>query len=480
MVTLSLGLDDFIAPSLACVKPIQIDPSKPNRVISFEAGENEPVREEARATAKVTLNDCLACSGCVTSAETVLVEQQSVSEFLRHVATGEAQLVVCSISPVARAALAAHAGIGVLEAFGRLSGFFRRLGCHHVFDCGMASDLCLQQAGLEFVQRFRAHAEERRASPLPVLSSSCPGWVCYAEKVQGAAVLPLLSRVKSPQQVAGSLLKYGFAAAQRVPPERTYHVSVMPCFDKKLEASRDDFFNPAAGAEGTRDVDCVLSSAEVAKLLEERGETLQATEAAPLDGAHASGLCALSAPDRLTYSSPGGSGGLAAHVFRAAALELFGVAIPAAEPLQWKAGRNKDIRELSLEVGGATVLRFAQAFGFRNIQNVVRRAKAGGSPYHYVELMACPGGCANGGGQPRVASKLPQDAAARVEHIERLMVSEAEGELRPALDNPRLAALYQPGGLLEGGPLGERAQRYLTTQYHAVEASTQNAMTIQW
>ena len=96
--------------------------------------------------AKVTLNDCLACSGCVTSAESVLVEQQSVSEFLRHLATGEAQLVVCSISPVARAALAAHAGIGVLEAFGRLSGFFRRLGCHHVLDCGMASDLCLQQA----------------------------------------------------------------------------------------------------------------------------------------------------------------------------------------------------------------------------------------------------------------------------------------------------------------------------------------------
>ena len=73
-----------------------------------------------------------------------------------------------------------------------------------------------------------------------MLSSSCPGWVCYAEKVQGAAVLPLLSKVKSPQQVAGSLLKYGLAAGKQVAPERTYHVTVMPCFDKKLEASRDD------------------------------------------------------------------------------------------------------------------------------------------------------------------------------------------------------------------------------------------------
>ena len=312
-----------------------------------------------------------------------------------------------------------------------------------------------------------------------MLSSSCPGWVCYAEKVQGAAVLPLLSKVKSPQQVAGSLLKYGLAAGKQVAPERTYHVTVMPCFDKKLEASRDDFFNPEAGAEGTRDVDCVLSSGEVVKLLEERGETLQATEAATLEDAYDTGLCGLSASGRVTYSAPGGSGGMAEHVFRAAALELYGVTLPAGEALQWKAGRNKDIRELSLEVGGATVLRFAQAFGFRNIQNVVRRAKVGGSPYHYIEIMACPGGCANGGGQPRVASKLPQDSAARVEHIERLMVSDAEVELRAPADNPQLAAIYQAGGLLEGGPLGEAAQRHLTTQYHAVE-NTQNAMTIQW
>ena len=121
-----------------------------------------------------------------------------------------------------------------------------------------------------------------------------------------------------------------------------------------------------------------------------------------------------------------------------------------------------------------------QAFGFRNIQNVVRRAKSGASPYHYVELMACPSGCANGGGQPRVASKSPKDAAARVEHIERLMVGGAETECRQPAENPQLAALYGAGGFLEGGPLGARAQHHLTTQYHAVEASSQNAMTIQW
>ena len=106
--------------------------------------------------------------------------------------------------------------------------------------------------------------------------------------------------------------------------------------------------------------------------------------------------------------------------------------------------------------------------------------QVGGSPYHYVELMACPSGCANGGGQPRIASKLPHEAAARVEHIERLMVSEAEAECRAPAANPQLAAIYAAGGFLEGGPLGETAQRHLTTQYHAVEASKQSALTIQW
>ena len=106
---------------------------------------------------------------------------------------------------------------------------------------------------------------------MPLLSSSCPGWVCYAEKMVGSAVLPHLSRVKSAQQIQGTLVKYAYAASVSVRPERVCHVSVMPCFDKKLEASRDEFFNPDAGSEGTRDVDCVLSSAELLSLVDSRG-----------------------------------------------------------------------------------------------------------------------------------------------------------------------------------------------------------------
>ena len=245
---------DFISPSLACVKPMQIDKSKPNRHILRLEGLQDEQEVAVRATAKVTLNDCLACSGCITSAETVLVTQQSTAEFLRCV--GSFEHVYVSLSPAARAAIAVHNGLSLRETHGRLTAFFKGLGCHRVLDNGLASDLNLLQTAAEFIHRFRASAPAPAAAsgasdgdaamplaprsdalPLPLLTSSCPGWVCYAEKVVGASVMPHMSLVKSPQQIMGTLLKYGYGAAHGTPPEAVYHVSVMPCFDKKLEAS---------------------------------------------------------------------------------------------------------------------------------------------------------------------------------------------------------------------------------------------------
>ena len=215
-VKLSIGMGDFISPSLACVKPMQIDRAKPNRVLRLE-GLQDDTGGPQRAVAKVTLNDCLACSGCVTSAETVLISQQSSAEFLRGLASPAIRLVLISISPAAGAAIAVHLGIGLREALARLGGFFKGLGCHRVVDCGLAADLNLVQTAAEFVGRFRAASlpppMKEASAPLPVLSSTCPGWVCYAEKVHGAAVTAHLSAVKSPQQIQGTLVKYAHASA---------------------------------------------------------------------------------------------------------------------------------------------------------------------------------------------------------------------------------------------------------------------------
>ena len=235
---------DFITPSLACVKPVQIDTSKKNRVLRIENedGTSSSAAEEAPKVAKVTLNDCLACAGCITSAETVLVEQQSIGEFERMLSSAGSSydMVVISLSAPARAAIAVHCGLGLRETHGRLSGFLKSIGCHSVLDCGVATDLGLMQSAAEFVHRFRASAASAAratsgastaadcsavdvsdasssaaasALPLPLLTSSCPGWVCYAEKMVGDSVLPYLSRVKSPQQIAGTLIKYAYAAS---------------------------------------------------------------------------------------------------------------------------------------------------------------------------------------------------------------------------------------------------------------------------
>ena len=557
---------DFITPSLACVKPVQIDTSKKNRVLRIEGTDGAAAEEEeVPKVAKVTLNDCLACAGCITSAETVLVEQQSIEEFERMLSSASSayDLVVVSLSAPARAAIAVHSGLGLRETHGRISGFLKGIGCHSVLDCGVASDLSLMQAAAEFVHRFRAASASAAAAaaiaapaggaeasedsamdvsdgpagptsvgalPLPVLTSSCPGWICYAEKMVGEAVLPYLSRVKSPQQVAGTLIKYAHAAACGIAPERVCHVSIMPCFDKKLEAARDDFFNASAGKDGTRDVDCVLSSAELLTLLERRGcaslgvapgcepdvtppysglaaacVEVAGGAAAGSGGSSGSGGAGsggagsggagsdgsssgdgggnssgegggLGAIGAFTYAAPGASGGMAEFVFRVAAKELFGVDLPPG-PMPWVQGRNADIHELELQQGGATVLKFCRAYGFRNIQNIVRRAKSGKCPYQLVELMACPGGCANGGGQPRPPRG---EAQTRTAAVEAMLVHPEETRPRWPIEHPTVQALYADGGFLAGGPQGEACQRHLLTAFHAIDPSKQNPLTISW
>jgi hypothetical protein len=234
-VKLSLGLDDFISPSAACVKPIKAkkQAGRGHAVLRLEGADGAEDGEDDRAAvARITLNDCLACSGCITSSESVLITQQSSAEFLRRLQSPSTRLNLVVISPAARAAIATHVGLSLRETQGRLAGFLQGLGAHALLDCGLATDLHLVQVAAEFVARYRAaHPLARSAAapcdcggggapgPLPVLSSSCPGWVCYAEKTQGAAVLPYLSTVKSPQQIMGTLLKYAYAPTLGLKPQ---------------------------------------------------------------------------------------------------------------------------------------------------------------------------------------------------------------------------------------------------------------------
>jgi iron only hydrogenase large subunit-like protein len=267
--------------------------------------------------------------------------------------------------------------------------------------------------------------------------------VCYAEKTH-PHVLPHLSRVKSPQALAGTLVKSVLGARLGIPAARIWHLAVMPCFDKKLEASRAELTDEAWGGEGsasqststststptsspTRDVDCVITSKEILMLAESRGIDffkLPRTPLAPTsvfpDPVISRFLFPPAPGPWRTVPDAGPSGGNLYFVLQAAAARHPG----GGARITTTRGRNADVVEYAVEApGGAVVLRAARYYGFRNIQNLVRKLKparpsrvlagrtvgarrsangsssAGASEYAYVEVMACPGGCTNGGGQ---------------------------------------------------------------------------------
>lgn len=197
-------LDDFLTPSQSCVKPLM----QPNLI-----------KATAKATATVSLSDCLACTGCVTSAETVLLQEQSLPKVVEALGRGR---VVVSLSEQSVVSLAYGRKLSIGETFGRLRAILQSKGVSEVRDMQQARDLAIQASLQEFLDRFP------RGQPL--VCAECPGWVCYAEKKADPTVLPMLSTVKSPLLVQDHLVK-------SADPGCT-HICVLPCYDKKLESHR--------------------------------------------------------------------------------------------------------------------------------------------------------------------------------------------------------------------------------------------------
>ncbi|KAK3089490.1 hypothetical protein FSP39_004011 [Pinctada imbricata] len=467
-------LNDFITPSQECIKPVTIErkPGKVGKIRIEDDGSymeitNEGVERKLQK-AKITLNDCLACSGCITSAESVLITQQSQDELykvlqenaqLLQAGNGEAQrTVVVSISPQSRASIAAKYKLSINDTALRLNGFFQRLGVHHVLDTTFARNFSLLESCQEFIQRFKE--SETNKTVFPMLASACPGWICYAEKTHGTYILPYISTTKSPQQIMGSLVKDYLANQLGIPPDKIYHVTVMPCYDKKLEASRSDFYNDMYR---TRDVDCVITSGEVEKMLEQEGVSLSQVEPLPLT----SNFPCLVNGDVLSHMG-GGSGGYLEHVMRFAASQILGHPV---DRLQYKTLRNQDFQEVTVEVSGKPPLKMALAYGFRNIQNIVQKVKRGKCPYHFVEIMACPSGCNNGGGQIR-----PDDGENNKDRLQ--TVTDLYNSM-PSVTPDNYSGVMDVYNEWLGGFGSEKARTILHTQYHEVEKMT-NALAIKW
>ena len=416
-------------------------------------------------------------SGCITSAESVLITLQSHTEVLSVLAANPSpgspghRIPVLSIAPQSLASLAAalapssssssssHSGtttttttttpIPLAHILDRVRAFATRtLGFAHVFDTTFAREVVLREHAREFFERKERAAASSAGSgsgALPMLSSACPGWVCYAEKTHGE-MLPFIAATKSPQQVMGTLVKewlaphywnkqydsfFSFlsyllterAVSGLCSPDEVYHVTVMPCYDKKLEASRSDFYNEQYA---TRDVDCVLTTGELLLLAQEQGIDLSLP--VPNEDISSSTTTTSAAPvlpDLLSH--PGSSSGSYLHSLMLAVARNH----PNLLTQESKTIRSADYVEHTLRdtSSGLPVFRGATCYGFRNLQNVVRRVgratgvqvgrgaagrlagglrnnrSGDGAAYDYVEVMACPGGCVGGGGQLRAPER---------------------------------------------------------------------------
>ncbi|CAH2266435.1 probable cytosolic Fe-S cluster assembly factor GJ13047 [Pararge aegeria] len=468
-------LDDFITPSQECIKPVKIEKKQSKTGAKIKIGDDgyfdlSSGKEQKLQKVEITLADCLACSGCITSAESVLVTRQSQEELLRVFSerkytdtkgvTREVSLVVISLSPQPTLSLAARYKIEPEDATRKLVGYFKSLGADLVLDMTVAEDMSVLEAQQEFLQRYRDQQNDPSEKHLPMLASSCPGWVCYAEKTHGNFILPYISSTKSPQQIMGSMVKQHLSSKRELSPGGVYHVTFMPCYDKKLEASREDFYSDILSCH---DVDCVITAIELEQMLANSSKCLSEIEGCDLDwpwgDAEKTGI-------RSHVGS--GSGGYADQIFLYAAEQFFG---ETKAPVIYKNLRNPDFREVTLEMDGKEVLRFAIANGFRNIQNLVQKLKRGKSPYHYVEVMACPSGCLNGGAQIR-----PINGESGRDLVAQLQAMYTQLPLSHPSQNKLVKQLYNDW--LDGKE-SDKAKAVLHTSYHALEKND-IALNIKW
>ncbi|KAH6837701.1 ferredoxin hydrogenase [Perilla frutescens var. hirtella] len=454
--TLRIGdLNDYIAPSQGCVIKTEL-----LAACEQNAGKSRTAPKTVQTEpVKISLKDCLACSGCITSAETVMLEKQSLDEFLLNLDNGKA--VIVSLSPQSRASLAVHFGLSPLQVLQKLTTLLKSLGVKAIYDTSSSRDLTLIESCNEFIDRYResgTSSNEKSKSALPMISSACPGWICYAEKTLGSYILPHISSVKSPQQTIGAIIKNHICQELCIRPEEIYHVTVMPCYDKKLEAARDDFvFQADSDAERITEVDSVLTTVEVLDLIKMKSVDFTTLEESPVDK-----LLSNVDEEGNLYGVRGSSGGYADTVFRYAAKKLFSKEIEG--PLEYKTIRNADFREVTLEVEGKIVLRFGLCYGFRNLRNIVTKIKSGKCEYHFLEIMACPSGCLNGGGQIK-----PSPGQSAKDLIQLLEATYSKNVLvADPVENPLVKRLYNDW---LGQPGSEKAKGHLHTEYHPVVKS---------
>lgn len=379
---------------------------------------------------------CVYCGQCISVCPTAALTGVGYIDEVWRALFDKSKTVVVQVAPAIRAAIGEEFDLPAGESVtGKLASGLKKLGFDQVFDTNFAADLTIIEEANEVVERVT------KGENLPILTSCCPAWINFFE-YQFPDLRHIPSTCKSPQQMLGSVAKTYYAQKIGVKPEDMVVVSVMPCVAKKYEAAR-----PEHCSSGARDVDYVLTTRELSKMFKEAGIDLRYINDEDFD-------------DPLGQSTGaadifGATGGVLEAALRTAYEKVTGKEL---EDVNFNDVRGlKDVREATIDLDG-TQLNVAVTSGLGNARTLLNKIRKGESKYHVIEIMACPGGCINGGGQP-----YSEERAEVIQKRTQALYSIDEGKtIRKSHENPSIKKLYDE---FLGEPGGHKAHELLHTKY---------------
>lgn len=386
---------------------------------------------------------CVSCGQCITACPTgALTEKDDTQKVFDAIADPE-KFVVVQVAPAVRASLGEAFGLPIgTNVEGKMIAALRRLGFNKVFDTNFSADLTIMEEATEFLGRVQ------NGGKLPMITSCSPGWIRYCENYF-PDFIPNLSTCKSPQQMFGAVVKTYYAQKMGINPDNIVSVSVMPCTAKKFEIGRDD-----QSAAGVPDLDISITTRELSRMIKKAGIMFNDLPEEKCDSPLGTGTGAA-----VIF---GATGGVMEAALRTAVWTLTGK--PDSSPIEFKEVRGVEgIKEATYNINGMDV-KVAVASGLANAKALLKKVRAGEADYHFIEIMGCPGGCVNGGGQIIQPAHVRNFTDIRAERAKVLYSIDEANTLRFSHDNPDVQTLYKE---FLGEPNSHKAHELLHTSYKA-------------
>ena len=383
---------------------------------------------------------CINCGQCVISCPVgALTEKSSINEVWDAVADPD-KVVLVQTAPAVRAAIGEEFGMPIGQAATRqMVGALLRMGFDKVFDTDTSADLTIMEEGTELLQRMQ------NSGTLPLITSCSPGWIKYCEHYY-PDLLPNLSTCKSPHGMFGAVLKTYYAEQAGIDPAKIVNVSIMPCTAKKFECQR-----PELSENGMQDVDYVLTTRELARMIRECGINFTECDGdfeRPFGDASGAGVIF------------GATGGVMEAALRTVADILTGEDLKEIEYTDVRGVQG--VKEAAVEINGQTI-KVAVAHGMGNAKKVLDKIRSGEGDWQFVEIMACPGGCVNGGGQPIQPASVKNWLDLRAERAKAIYSEDRNSKIRKSHENESVMKGIYEGYL--GEPGSEKAHHLLHTTY---------------